>query len=67
MTGEDAKHCKTCKLHGLLEGEVICNYILIAREKRGCPPGLACNKYIKGSNKAFLKKIKAVTIIKNTK
>ena len=64
MTGKDAEYCKKCKYHGLLEGEVICNYILVAKEKRGCPPGYGCNKFIYGSNKKMTKLLRVITIPK---
>lgn len=41
------KRCKTCIYSGNADGCVICNYILYERERRGCPGGDACTKYVK--------------------
>ena len=43
MKGKDARRCKRCRFHSLIAGrEVVCDYILIMKKPRGCPPGVAC-------------------------
>lgn len=48
-TAADRKHCKKCRHHSLLSGNVVCClYILDTHEPRGCKFGIGCDKYVKG-------------------
>ena len=46
------KHCRSCKYHGWLGNHAItCDYILIRKERRGCPVGPSCTRYERGVRK----------------
>ena len=64
MTGKDAEYCKKCKYHGLMLDETICNYILVERQLRGCPPGVGCTKRKIGNNRKNIEYLKRVVIYK---
>ena len=64
MIGKDAEFCKECVYHGQMCGEMICNYILVTKQLRGCPPGSECTKRKIGSNRKNMKNLKQVVIVK---
>lgn len=46
------KHCRSCKYHGWLGNHALtCDYILIKKQRRGCPTGPGCIRYEKGERK----------------
>ena len=40
--------CRSCKYHGVASGDITCDYILIMKERRGCPCGPGCTRYEEG-------------------
>lgn len=46
MKGKDARRCQRCRFHSMIAGkEVVCDYILVMKTPRGCPPGVACTVF----------------------
>lgn len=52
----DDDHCMSCVYHWICNDNVCCEYILRTGHSRGCPPGLFCDKYLKGSKDRCLRK-----------
>ena len=40
--------CRSCKYHGVIGGDITCDYILIVHHSRGCPAGPGCIRYERG-------------------
>lgn len=47
----DDKHCLKCFYHFRCGDLVCCEFILVTGQRRGCPPGLKCKRYLKGDPK----------------
>ena len=41
--------CRSCKYHGVVSGDLSCDYILVMHERRGCPAGPGCTRYERGA------------------
>ena len=41
---DSKNYCKGCYYSLCTEGMYTCNYILIEKKRRGCPPGEKCSK-----------------------
>lgn len=41
---KDKKYCAKCIYRGRYTAGYLCNYLCMTGERRGCPPGVGCNK-----------------------
>lgn len=45
------ERCRSCMYASTLSNlSVVCNYLLVTGNRRGCPAGEACERYIKGNH-----------------
>ena len=44
LTQKNKAYCSRCRYRGLHSESYLCQYILIAGERRGCAPGAGCDK-----------------------
>lgn len=50
----DVAYCRKCEYHGNFDHQILCDYWDIIGHRRGCPPGVGCDKRVLSDGRAVL-------------